>query len=63
MRGKQNDFARELQGKKPPSPEVIIDILSKEYGWTLTEIKNLTTQEVQDYLDIISLRKKLENGK
>lgn len=54
---------KEIKGEKAPSPKVIIDILSREYNWTLSEIKSLTKQEVQDYLDIISLRHKITNVK
>lgn len=53
----------ELRGKKPPSPPIIIDILSREYGWTISEIKGLTYSELFIYMEIIKYRNKANGGK
>lgn len=50
----------ELKGKVPPSPPVIIDTLSREYHWTLSEIKGLSEVEVKTYMDIINRRRIIE---
>lgn len=36
--------------------------LSKEYGWTPTEIRNLSVQDINDYIEIISIRNQLEKA-
>jgi hypothetical protein len=51
----------ELQGKKPASKELIMEILSREYGWTPMDIKQLGITDVEVYLQIIKDRRKLEN--
>lgn len=40
-----------------------MELLSKEYGWTPKQIKELSLKEMKDYLDIIYTRNKLENNK
>jgi len=54
---------RELQGKSSPSEAVIIEKLSREYGWTPGEIRDMRVSDVQNYLDICSMRKQLEKIK
>lgn len=51
----------ELQGKKPPSPPLIIHTLSSNYGWTLTEIKELQIGELLTYYNLIQEQRRLEN--
>lgn len=36
--------------------------LSKEYGWTPNQIRDLPVEEVQAYMDIISIRAKREQA-
>lgn len=45
------------------SNEVIMELFSREYGWTPEEIKKLSSQEVSNYLEIINARIKLHNKK
>lgn len=56
---------RELQGRTQPSEAVIMEKLSREYGWTPNEIRAMNVSDVQNYLDIISIRNQLQksNGK
>jgi len=37
--------------------------LSKEYGWTPDEIRNLRVSDLQNYLDIISIKNQLEKAR
>ena len=34
--------------------------LSREYGWTPNEIRNMNVSDIQSYWDILSIRGKLE---
>jgi hypothetical protein len=43
--------------------EVVMELFSREYGWTPEEIKKLSTKEVLDYLEIINARIVLSNKK
>jgi len=47
-------------GKRPVSFPLKMEVLSREYGWTPSEIRQLSVQEVTDYWTIIQQRKKLE---
>jgi hypothetical protein len=37
--------------------------LSREYGWTPGEIRGMNVGDIQDYLDICSMRNQLEKIK
>jgi hypothetical protein len=37
-----------------------MEILSREYGWTPEQIRQQRRQDIQDYLDIINIRRTLE---
>jgi len=39
---------------------VIFEKLSREYGWTPIQIRELSVEDVQNYLDIMSVRNQLE---
>jgi hypothetical protein len=41
--------------------EVLMELLSSEYGWTPNEVKELTVSELRNYLDIIQEKRKIEN--
>jgi len=49
----------EVRGKRRPSEIVIFEMLSGAYGWTPIQIRELPVQDVQDYVDIISIRNQL----
>lgn len=53
----------QLDGKTPMQNEVIMELFSKEYGWTPKEIRELSYKEVRDYLEIIIIRNKIINNK
>lgn len=36
--------------------------LSKEYGWTPNEIREMRIDDLQAYMDILSIRSKLEQA-
>jgi len=54
---------RELQGHTNQSEAVIMEKLSREYGWTPDEIREMRISDVQNYLDIINTRNQLERAK
>jgi len=54
---------RELQGKSSPSEAVMMEKLSREYGWTPGEIREMNVSDIQNYLDICSMRNQLEKIK
>jgi len=37
-----------------------MEVLSREYGWTPSEIRDMTRQEISDYMAIIATRNQLE---
>jgi hypothetical protein len=39
-----------------------MEVLSREYGWTPQQIKELPSQEIESYLEIIRIRHKLEQA-
>jgi len=41
---------------------VIMERLSKEYGWTPDEIRRMNVDDIQGYVDIISTRSLLEKA-
>lgn len=43
-----------MQGKKPASPEVIMEMLSERYGWTPDQIRSMDIRDIEVYLDIIN---------
>lgn len=49
----------ELQGKKTPCNSVVMENLSEKYGWTPEEIRKMRTQDIQDYLDITSVKNQI----
>ena len=49
----------EVRGKRRPSEIVIFETLSGAYGWTPTQIRELPVQDIQDYVDILSIRNQL----
>lgn len=54
---------RELQGRTTPSDAVIMEKLSREYGWTPDQIRDMKVEDIQNYLDINSIRNQLERVK
>jgi len=40
-----------------------MEMLSREYGWLPSQIKNENSQDIQTYIDIISIRNLLERAK
>ena len=53
----------ELEGKRPWSKYVIMEALSKKYGWTPEQIRNMDSQDVLQYLIIILEKYKIEKIK
>ena len=42
------------------SDEVIMEMLSNRYGWTPSQIREQRWQDIENYLDIILVEKKVE---
>lgn len=40
-----------------------MEILSNEYGWTPSQIRNMRVDDIQNYLDIIATRNQLEQAR
>jgi len=58
-----NNLKRQLQGRTSPSEAVIMEKLSREYGWTPDQIREMRVEDIQNYLDINSIRNQLEKAK
>jgi hypothetical protein len=43
--------------------EVVMELFSKEYGWTPKQFRELSRKEVKDYLEIMNIRNILQNNK
>lgn len=56
---------RQIQGKSTGSlaPEVIMELLSRIYGWTPEEIKSQSYSDIKNYLTIIGARNKIDKFK
>jgi hypothetical protein len=56
---------RQIQGKSTGAlaPEVIMELLSRIYGWTPEEIKKQSYSDIKNYLTIIGARNKIEKFK
>jgi hypothetical protein len=39
-----------------------MEMLSKEYGWTPNEIREQPYDDIQNYLDIISIKRQIEKA-
>jgi hypothetical protein len=48
-----------MDGKTSPPTELIMEMLSREYGWTPSQIRNERLTDIRTYLDIISARNQL----
>lgn len=53
----------QLQGKIPPCDAVVMESLSDKYGWTPNQIRDMRVDDIQNYLDIISIKNKLTKKK
>lgn len=40
---------------------VVMELLSSEYGWTPKEIKEMDLEEVMTYLQIINMKRQIQN--
>ena len=58
-----HQLKRELKGRTQPSEAVIMEKLSREYGWTPSQIREMNVTDIQNYLDINSIRNQLERAK
>jgi hypothetical protein len=54
------EIKQELEGNKNPSDITIMEMLSREYGWTPSQIKEQRFCEIEKYVDIISVRNLIE---
>jgi hypothetical protein len=39
---------------------VVFEQLSREYGWTTNEIRNMPHQDIRDYIQIVSVRNQIK---
>lgn len=53
----------QLEGKSSPDLCVKMEALSREYGWTPTEIREQPLEDIEAYFEIIRMRNKLESRK
>jgi len=53
----------ELKGKKSLSNETVFFLLSDRFGWTPSQIRNMSIIDIQNYLEMISIKNKIENKK
>lgn len=49
----------QLKGKKPPSREVVLEMLAETYHWTPEEIKQIPRSEMEALLQIMRTKNKL----
>lgn len=52
----------ELEGKRPASPEVIMEMLSTKYGWTPNQIREISLEDIAVYMDIINQKAYIEKA-
>jgi hypothetical protein len=48
-----------MDGQAQPPAELVMEMLSREYGWTPSQIRNERLTDIRTYLDIISARNQL----
>ena len=48
-------------GKKAPNKFVVMEMISDEYGWTPKEIREQSYIDIKEYVNIISMKRKIEN--
>lgn len=53
----------QLQEKKTPSFEVIMEMLSERYGWTPDQIRQISMEDIDSYVQIIAEKERLKNKK
>lgn len=41
---------------------MIMELLSKEYGWTPNEIREMSIEDIENYVTIIRIRRKEEEN-
>lgn len=51
-----------MQGKKTASGMVIMEILSREYGWLPSQIRRERAEDIINYIEIIKMRNLLEKN-
>lgn len=56
-----HDLRLQLTGRAVMSDFVVMELLSSEYGWTPREIGNLTMEEITAYLQIINMKREIQN--
>lgn len=49
-----------IQGKKPLNITMLMEVLSREYGWTPNQIREQPFEDIQEYVAIIRTRRYLE---
>lgn len=52
-----------LEGKRAPNDLIVMEMLSREYHWTPSEIRDQLVNDIMDYLDIIRVRALIEKVK
>lgn len=52
-----------LEGKAPADPIVIMEMLSSEYGWTPSQIREQRTEDILAYVEILRLKRKIQESK
>lgn len=54
----------ELEGKRPIKHfPVIMEMLSERYGWTPSQIRNELADDIHQYVEIISMKQKIEKNR
>jgi hypothetical protein len=51
-----------VEGKVPQSFIVIAEALSERYGWTPDQIRQLRLEDVNAYIEIISIKQRLQKA-
>ena len=52
-----------IEGKRSPSDEVVMEMLSERYGWTPSQIREQSKDDLNYYIRIISIKNRLEKAK
>lgn len=51
-----------MRGKYPAPPIVKMEMMSKEYGWTPNQVREMTKDDFDDYYDILLTKNKIQEN-
>jgi len=51
-----------LRERKSPSKEVLMEMLSAEYGWLPSDIKRQSADDIRNYVKILDVKRRIQKA-